>query len=112
MVSEDAQTPFSVIGPQKDLPNGLRIYKLFSKQPLASDTVAAIFANLTVLASRQVVRIQAMVLVTDIMVVQGCDWMTLFSGFRACVKSFISKKEFLFCPMTHDQGTARTCTEQ
>ncbi|BDA40407.1 Prenylcysteine oxidase [Coccomyxa sp. Obi] len=53
MVSEDAQTPFSVIGPQKDLLNGLRIYKLFSKQPLANATVTAIFANLTVLSSRE-----------------------------------------------------------
>lgn len=52
MVTEDAQTPFSVIGPQKSLPDGLRIYKLFSRQPLEGTTLDAIFANLTVLADR------------------------------------------------------------
>lgn len=54
MVSEDAPTPFSVIGPQKSLPNGMRIFKLFSRQPLANSTLHAIFGNLTLLASRSV----------------------------------------------------------
>ncbi|KAK9917016.1 hypothetical protein WJX75_010018 [Coccomyxa subellipsoidea] len=53
MVTEDAQTPFSVIGPQKSLPDGLRIYKLFSRQSLEGTTLDAIFANLTVLADRE-----------------------------------------------------------
>ena len=52
MVTEDAKTPFSVIGPQKTLPNGLRIYKIFSRQPLEGAALDAIFANLTILADR------------------------------------------------------------
>lgn len=52
MVSEDADMPFSVIGPQKALPDGLSIYKLFSKTVLNESTLDQIFNNLTVLHRR------------------------------------------------------------
>ncbi len=93
MVSEDAQTPFSVIGPQKDLPNGLRIYKLFSKQHLANATVAAIVANLTVLSSRQVVQ-EMLFVIRQSGCVGVCRGKGMLSGFAAGVKILTSKWKF------------------
>ena len=52
MVTEDAQTPFSVIGPQKRLPDGLMVYKLFSRAVPHEEQLLGIFHNLTVLAQR------------------------------------------------------------
>ena len=52
MVTEDAQTPFSVIRPQKKLPDGLTVYKLFSRAVPAEAQLLGIFHNLTVLAQR------------------------------------------------------------
>ncbi len=52
MVTEDASTPFSVIGPQRRLQNGLVVYKLFSQAALTEDVLQRIFHNLTILAQR------------------------------------------------------------
>ena len=52
MVSENSTAPFSVIAPQRELPNGLKVFKLFSSQPLWSGTLDDIFQNLTVLEDR------------------------------------------------------------
>ena len=52
MVTEDALTPFSVIGPQRRLANGLVVHKLFSQAVLTEDVLQRIFLNLTVLAQR------------------------------------------------------------
>ena len=52
MVTENSTAPFSVIAPQRELQNGLKVYKLFSSQPLWSGTLQEIFQNLTVLEDR------------------------------------------------------------
>lgn len=52
MVTEDAQTPFSVIAPQRRLQSGLVIYKLFSQAQLQEPVLHCIFGNLTLLAQR------------------------------------------------------------
>ncbi len=52
MVTENSTAPFSSIAPQRELPSGLKVYKLFSRQPLWSGTLQEIFQNLTVLEDR------------------------------------------------------------
>ena len=52
MVAENSTAPFSVIGPQRQLAGGLKVFKLFSRAPLSSATLGDIFQNLTVLAER------------------------------------------------------------
>ena len=52
MVTENSTAPFSVIAPQRELPNGLKVFKLFSSQPLWSRTLESIFQNMTVLKDR------------------------------------------------------------
>lgn len=52
MVTENSTAPFSVIGPQRKLPDGLIVFKLFSRQPLLKATLEAIFQDLEVLAER------------------------------------------------------------
>ena len=52
MVAENSTAPFSVIGPQQKLPDGLKVFKLFSRQPLLNATLEAIFQDLEVLAER------------------------------------------------------------
>ena len=43
LTAEGAATPFSVIAPLRELPDGTRLYKLFSRAPLAADELAALF---------------------------------------------------------------------
>ena len=52
MVTENSTAPFSVIAPQRKLKDGLKVFKLFSRQPLQSRALEQIFHNLTVLESR------------------------------------------------------------
>ena len=52
MVTENSTAPFSVIAPQRGLQDGLKVFKLFSSQPLWSGTLDDIFQNLTVLEDR------------------------------------------------------------
>ena len=52
MVTEHAPTPFSVVGPQRGLPSGLFVYKLFSQAQLREPVLRSIFGNLTMLAQR------------------------------------------------------------
>ncbi len=52
MVTENSTAPFSVIAPQRELPKGLKVYKLFSRKPLLSGTLEEIFQNLTVRENR------------------------------------------------------------
>ena len=52
MVAENSTAPFSVIGPQRALAGGLKVFKLFSREPLSNATLGDIFQNLTVLTER------------------------------------------------------------
>ena len=52
MVAENSTAPFSVIGPQCELAGGLKVFKLFSREPLSNATLGDIFQNLTVLTER------------------------------------------------------------
>ena len=52
MVAENSTAPFSVIGPQRELAGGLKVFKLFSREPLSNATLGDIFQNLTVLTER------------------------------------------------------------
>ena len=52
MVAENSSAPFSVIGPQRALAGGLKVFKLFSRAPLSNPTLGDIFQNLTVLTER------------------------------------------------------------
>ena len=52
MVTENSTAPFSVIAPQRGLQDDLKVFKLFSSQPLWSGTLDDIFQNLTVLEDR------------------------------------------------------------
>ena len=52
MVTENSTAPFSVIAPQRELEGGLKVFKLFSRQPLRSGALEGIFHNLTVLEAR------------------------------------------------------------
>jgi hypothetical protein len=57
MVTEDAQTPFSVISLQAKQPDGLHVYKLFSTVVLDQATLEQIFSSLTLLDQRYAPRI-------------------------------------------------------
>ena len=52
MVTENSTALFSVIGPQRALAGGLKVFKLFSRAPLSNATLGDIFQNLTVLTER------------------------------------------------------------
>ena len=46
LVTEAADTPFSVISPQRRLPSGQALYKLFSRAPLGAE-LHRLFSNAT-----------------------------------------------------------------
>lgn len=46
LVTEAADTPFSVISPQRRLPSGRALYKLFSRAPLGAE-LHRLFSNAT-----------------------------------------------------------------
>ena len=52
MVTENSTAPFSVISRQQEVPEGPKVFKLFSRQPLSNDTLQRIFQDLTILAVR------------------------------------------------------------
>ena len=52
MVTENSTAPFSVVSRQREVPEGRKVFKLFSRQPLSNETLDGIFQDLTILAVR------------------------------------------------------------